>query len=171
VLDKVHEEPETNHKGKYKNNAMKTQRYEKPGMRAGIADITDTVMADMVHEASIEDYQDRRLIMYEKPEQKDGMLKINHKESKMFEEPELRMLKTIDIIDAIMDEKPGSRDGMLKIKHKNVNVNSINAVLLDMEYKAGINMFKEAKTRMLKTNPKGKNNTANPIEDPRTVRW
>jgi hypothetical protein len=166
---------------------VKTQRYEKPGMGAWIADITDSVMAEMVHEASIEDYQDRRLIMYEKPEQRDGMHKINLKESKMFKEPELRMLKTtltgthvnvdiIDtvtgyIIDAIMDEKPGSRDGKLEIKHKNVNVDSIDAVLLDKKYEAGIKKVKEAKTRMLKTNPKGKNNTVNPVEDPSTVRW
>ena len=36
-------------------------------MRAVIADITDAVMFDMVYEASIEDYQGRKLIMYEKP--------------------------------------------------------------------------------------------------------
>jgi hypothetical protein len=33
------------------------------------------------------------------------------------------------------------------------------------------NMFEEAETRILKTNPKGKNNAATPIEDPNTVQW
>jgi hypothetical protein len=38
--EKVHEEPKIKHKGNYeKNNALKTQMYEKPGMRAVIADI------------------------------------------------------------------------------------------------------------------------------------
>jgi hypothetical protein len=32
-------------------------------------------------------------------------------------------------------------------------------------------MFKEAETRMLKTNLKGKNNAAIPIDEPSTVQW
>jgi hypothetical protein len=32
-------------------------------------------------------------------------------------------------------------------------------------------MFKEAEMRMLKTNLKGKNKAAIPIEDPNTVQW
>ena len=85
--------------------------------------------------------------MYEKPEPKDGLLKNNPKESKMFEEPEMRMLKTTlkgtydknANMDHVMDKKP----------EMNVNV----------EYEAGIqvhqageiNMYEEAETRILKT--------------------
>jgi hypothetical protein len=52
----------------------------------------------------------------------------------------------------------------------------INAVILNTEYEASIqdgetNMFEEAETRKLKTNPKGKNNAAIPIEEPNTVQW
>ena len=57
--------------------------HEKPGMRALIADITDAVMPNMVHEANIKDYQGRKLIMHEKPEPRDGMLKTKPKEIKM----------------------------------------------------------------------------------------
>jgi hypothetical protein len=32
-------------------------------------------------------------------------------------------------------------------------------------------MVKEVETRTLKTDPKGKNNVANSIEDPRTIQW
>jgi lysine/ornithine N-monooxygenase len=272
-------------------------------MRAVIADITDAVMPDMVYEAGINDYQGRKLIMYEKPEPRDGMLKTNPKyknmtvdiidavmfnteyeadiqvhrdrEINMFKEHEMKMLKTTPKgkydknvnMDHVMDEKPEMTDiidavmlnteyeddiqvhqggeinmfeeaetRMLKTnpKHKNVNVDIINAVKFNKEYEADIqvhrdreinmfkepeirmlkitpkgkddknvmdkkpemtdiinavilnteyeasiqvhqdgetNMFEEAKTRMLKTNPKGKNNAAIPIEDPNTVQW
>ena len=172
-------------------------------MRAVIADITDAVMLDMVYEASIEGYQGRKLIMYDKPEPRDGKLKTNSKpvikflgeadfenilgkvlgKHRVHEKPGMRAVMD-DIIDAIMlnmDEKPGPRDGTLKTnpKYKNVNMDIIDAVMLDKEYEAGIqvhqggeiNMFEEAETRMLKTNPKGKNNVAIPIEDPNTVPW
>jgi hypothetical protein len=49
------------------------------------------------------------------------------------------------------------------------DVDIIDAILRNKKCEADINMFKEAETRMIKTNPKGKNNTANPIEDPSTV--
>jgi hypothetical protein len=103
----------------------------------------------------------------------------------------MRILKTITKgkydknvnVDHLMDEKPKTRAGMADI---------IDAVMLNTEYEAGIqvhrggeiNMFEEAETRMLKTNPKGKhdenvtvnyvmnkNNVATPIEDPNTVQW
>jgi hypothetical protein len=70
---------------------------------------------------------------------------------------------------------------MLKtnLKYKNVNVDIVNAVKFNKEYEADIqvhrdrklNMFEEPEMRMLKTNPKGKNNAAIPIEDPNTVQW
>jgi hypothetical protein len=91
----------------------------------------------------------------------------------MFQEPEMRMLKTTPKgkynkngnMDLVMDEKP----------EMNVNVDIIiAAVKPNREYEAGIqvhqgeetNMFEEAETGMLKTNSKGKNNVANPYRRP-----
>ena len=53
----------------------------------------------------------------------------------MFEEAEMRMLET-------------------NLMCKSVNVDTIDAVLLDKKYEADSNMFKEAETRMLETNLK-----------------
>jgi hypothetical protein len=39
-------------------------------------------MPDMVHEASIEDSQSKKLIMYEKPEPTDGFSRPNPRRSK-----------------------------------------------------------------------------------------
>jgi hypothetical protein len=43
-------------------------------MRAVTTDTTDALVLDMVHEASVEDYQGKKLIMHEKPELGDGTL-------------------------------------------------------------------------------------------------
>jgi hypothetical protein len=120
-------------------NCGKHRVHEKPGMMAVIVDITDTVM----------------LHMYE---YEDDIQVHQGGEINIFKEAKTRMLKT----------------NKTNPKHKNVNVNVdiINAVKFNKEYKADIqvhrdreiNMFKEAKTRMLKTNPKGRNNAAIPIK-------
>jgi hypothetical protein len=60
---------------------------------------------------------------------------------------------------------------MTNPRYKNATVDIIDAVLLDKKYEADSNMFKEAETRKLKTNPKGKNNAANSIDDPSTIQW
>jgi hypothetical protein len=49
-------------------------------------------MSNVVHEASIEDCQDRKPIMYEKPEPRDG---------RHFRRPEMRAMMA-DIIDVVM---------------------------------------------------------------------
>ena len=66
-----------------------------------------------------------------------------------------------------------------KTNSKHMNVDIIDTAMRNAEYEAGIqvyqgkevNIFKEAETGMLKTNPKGKNNVATPIKDPDTVPW
>ena len=168
------------------NGFGKHRAHERPGMRAVIADITNAVMPGMVYEASIEDYPDRKLIMYEKPEPRDGMLKTNSKsvikslgeavfenildkvldKHRVHEEPGMRAVMDY-IIDATIlniDQKPGPRDGTLKTspKYKNVNVDIIDAVRFNKEYEADIqvhreiNVFKELEMRMLKTTLKCK---------------
>jgi hypothetical protein len=119
--DKIHEKPETRHKVKYdKNNTVKTQPFEKTKPRDGMHKIIFKPVIKSLGEAAFEnildkdcgeprgykkpemraviadikDYQGRKLIVYEKPEPRDRMLKTNPKEIKMFEEPEMRMLKT-----------------------------------------------------------------------------
>jgi hypothetical protein len=89
------------------------------------------------------------------------MLKTKPKEIKIFEEPEMRILKITPKgkydkngnMDLVMDEKP----------EMNVNVDiTIAADIPNTEDEAGIQvhqtgetkMFKEAGTRTLKTNPK-----------------
>ena len=88
------------------------------------------------------------------------------REINMFEESEMRMLKTT----------PKGKDDKNVMDKKPEITDIINALILNTEYKASIqdgetNMFEEAETRMLKTNPKGKNNAAIPIEEPNTVQW
>jgi hypothetical protein len=78
----------------------------------------------------------------------------------MFKEAETRTLKTTP-------------------KHKNVNVDITDAAMFNTEYEPGIqvhqgeetNMLEEAETGMLKTNLKGKNTVATPIEDSNTAQW
>jgi hypothetical protein len=131
----------------------KYRAHEKPGTRVVIADITDTVMSDMVHKASIEDYQDRKLNMDEKPEPRDGMLKFNPKEIQMFKEPEMRMLKTTlkgtydrnVNMDHVMDKKP------------EMNVNVKYEAGIEVHQAGEINMFEETEMKILKTNPMYKN--------------
>jgi hypothetical protein len=150
----------------------------------------------MEYEAGIKDYQGRKLIMHEKLETRNGMLKTN---------PKVKYDKNMNVNNAMktrLYEKPEPSDGMLKINSKPV-IKSLGEAafenILDKDFgkhrvheKPGmravmdgeINMFEEAKTRMLKTNPKGKhdenlnvnevmtkNNAATPIKDPNTVQW
>jgi hypothetical protein len=76
----------------------------------------------------------------------------------MFKVPEVRMLKTIPKgkynknvnMDHVMDEKT----------EMNVNVGIITGDMHNTEYE-------EVEKRMIKTNLKGKNNVATPIEDPK----
>jgi hypothetical protein len=110
-------------------------------------------MPDMVHEASIKDHQGRKLIMYEKPEPRDGMLKTNTKEIKMFEEPEMRMLKTTlkgtydknVNMDHVMDKKP------------EMNVNVEYEAVIQVHQAGEINMYEETDMRIFKTIRKFKN--------------
>jgi hypothetical protein len=84
-------------------------------MRAVMADTTDVVIPDVVHEASIEDFQSKKLIMHEKPEPRDGMPKTKPKKIEMVKESEMRVLKLTPKgkydkngnMDLVMDEKPG----------------------------------------------------------------
>jgi hypothetical protein len=134
---------------------------EKPGMRAVMDDIFDATTLNMKHKIKYDVNNAVKTQSYEinsKPmikalgetvfENTQGKTSGKHR---VHEKPGIRAV-TGDIIDAIMDEKPGPRYGTLKTKHKNLNVDSIDAIRLDKKYEADINMFKEAETRMLKTN-------------------
>jgi hypothetical protein len=118
--------------------------HKKPETRDVMTDITDVIVPITEYEAYIQVHRDREI----------NMLRINPNEINMSEVPKMRMLKKIP---------KGKYD-------KNV---------LTMEYEAGIqvhqageiNVFEEAEKRMLKTNLKGKNIVATPIEDPNTVQW
>ena len=110
-------------------------------------DIIDAIMLDKECEAGIQVHQGGEI--------------------NMFKEPEMRMLKTTSKgkydknvnMDHMMDKKPEMADIM-------------DAAILNTEYEDGIqvyqggesNMFEEAKTRMLKTNPKNKNKNADIID-------
>jgi hypothetical protein len=164
--DKVHEKPETNHKVKYdKNNAMKTQMYEKPEPKDGM-------LKNNPKESK----------MFEEPEMR--MLKTTLKgtydknvnvDRVMDKKPEMNV--NVEYEASIQVHQAGeinvfeeAKTGTLKtnLKYKNVNVDIIDDIMFNTEYKAGIqvyqgeevNMFEGAETRMLKTKPKGKNNVA-----------
>jgi hypothetical protein len=158
-------------------------------------DIINTVIPNTECEAGIQVHQGREINMFKEAETR--MLKTNPKyknvnvdiinaikfnkeygadrqvhrdrEINMFEEPEMRMLKTT----------PKGKDDKNVMDKKPETTDVINAVILNTEYEASTqvhqddetNMFEEAETRMLKTNPKGKNNAVIPIEDPNTVQW
>jgi hypothetical protein len=139
------------------NNAVETQLYEKP-------ELSKSNSKSMIKSLGL---------AFE-----NILGKVSGKH-RIHEKPGMRAV-TGDTIDAIMlnmDEKPGPLN--TNPKHKNVNVDIIDATTLNTGYEAGIqvhqggdiNMSKEAETKMLKTNPKGKNNAATPVEDPNTVQW
>ena len=84
--------------------------HEEPETRAMMVDTTEAVRFDMNYEASIKNYRGRRLIMNEKSEPRDGMLKTNSKS----------LIKSLgevafeNILDRVLDkngdhEKPGMR--------------------------------------------------------------
>jgi hypothetical protein len=132
---------------------------EKPGMRAVMDDIVNATILDMKHVAKYYVNNAVETQLYEidsKPMIKSGKHKAHEKS--------VMRAVTGDIINAIMDEKPGSRDGTLNTKHKNVNMDIIDAVLLDKKYEADINMFEEAEMRMLKTNLKYKSVNVDTID-------
>jgi hypothetical protein len=52
---------------------------EKPGQRAGMADIIDAVMLNTEYEAGIKVHRGREIKMSEEPEIRDGMFKTNPK--------------------------------------------------------------------------------------------
>jgi hypothetical protein len=83
-----------------------------------------------------------------------------------------------DIFDTVMPntECEAGKDDKNVMDKKPEMTDIINTGILNMKYEASIqegetNMFKEAETGMLKTNPKGKNNAAIPIEEPNTEQW
>jgi ferredoxin-fold anticodon binding domain-containing protein len=118
-------------------------------------------MSNMVHEASIEDYQDKKLIMDGKPEPRDRMLKINPKETQMFKEPEMRMFKTNrkgtydrDVnMDHVMDKKP------------EMNVNVEYEADIQVHQAGETDMYEEAELRIPKTDSKHKNMNVDIIDD------
>jgi hypothetical protein len=138
----------------------KLDMHQKPETRDVMNDITDVIVRITEYEADIQVHQDREI----------NMLKTNPKEINMSEVHKMRMLKEISKgnydknvnMDHVMDEKP-----------------EMNGNMLNMEYKAGmqvhqareINVFEEAEKRMLKTNLKGKNTVATPIDDSNTAQW
>jgi hypothetical protein len=124
--DKVHEEPETNHKVKYdKNNAVKTQ-------------------------------------MYVKPELRDGMLKTNPKEIKMFKEPEMRMLKTT--LKGTYDKNVNMDHVMFKKPEMNVNVeheagiqvHQCNCETVEFMHRDAFPLFKKFSSKYQKKKTKNK---------------
>jgi hypothetical protein len=125
--------------------------HEKPGMRTVMDDIFDAVMLNMKYKAGIKAHQGRELIMHEKLQTRNGMIKttpkakydVNNAVIKSLGEAafEMRMLKT-------------------NPKYKNVNLDIIDAAMFNKKHEAGIQV-----------NPKGKNNAVTPIEDPSTVQW
>jgi hypothetical protein len=144
----VHQGGETNTCEEAKTRILKTNtKYNNVTI-----DIIDAIMLDKECEAGIQVHQGGEI--------------------NMLEEPEMRMLKTTPMgkynknvnMDHVLDKKPEMTD-------------IIDDVMPNREYKAGIqvhqagkiNMLEDAETRMLKTNLKGKNNVATPIEDPNTV--